>query len=90
MGKTRWPRCIRAIGAATLPKLNGGKEVINIFDLVKGVPASIIKDAIAYAKAYVAGDDSHHDRLIDAASKLQETPEGQAFMEAFCKQALGA
>lgn len=64
--------------------------MINIFDLVKGFSADTIKDAIAYAKAYVAGDDSHPDRLIDAAARLQETPEGRAFLEAFSKKALEA
>lgn len=36
-----------------------------------------------FLRAFQTGDLDHPDELIDAALLLEQTPEGQAFLEAF-------
>ncbi len=63
---------------------------MKLCDLIKQLPANLIHLARRFVRAYQRGDVDHPDELIELAEFLERSPEGRAFVEAFCRKAVVA
>jgi len=61
---------------------------MKLCDLIKQLPDSLHNLARRFIRAYQRGDIDHPDELIEVATFLDSSPEGRAFVEAFCQKAV--
>ena len=54
----------------------------------KQIPDALRALALRFKRLYLEGDPDHSDDLIDLAAVLERTPEGAAFVQAFCSAGL--
>ncbi len=62
---------------------------MNIIQLLKQLPENLRRLGERFVRAFQNGDVDHPDELIELAAFLERSPEGQAFVEAFCQKAVG-
>ena len=61
---------------------------MKLCDLINQVPDALRHLARRFIRAYQRGDLDHPDELIELAAFLERSPEGRAFVEAFCQKAV--
>jgi hypothetical protein len=61
---------------------------MSLIALARQIPDGLRALALRFKRLYLEGDPDHSDDLIELAVRLECTPEGAAFVQAFCNTGL--